>query len=188
MWSCLIQTCGTKFCSDLLFDWLFPLSPPPSCTSNSVGCLAVPFFPWFFWTSERSLACSLHFGSREREQVGEERQRKYEALWNRNRAKITILQAFPILHQASQARKKTQHNSLGPQLSGKDVFHWTRRITECPKLWHYTGFCITLPDNSPRSLCKYSHEWKLPTYFAGICNSFYSRRLFLAETAHTKGE
>lgn len=86
-------------------------------------------------------------------------------------------------------RNKTpQQTSLGPQLSGKDVFHWTRGILEYPKCWCYKGFCITLADNSPRSLCKYSHEWKLGSSFAGICNSFYSRWLFLAEIAPTKGE
>lgn len=34
----------------------------------------------------------------------------------------------------SQEKKNHPNSSLGPQLSGKEVFHWTRRITECPKL------------------------------------------------------
>lgn len=162
MGSCLIQPHGTKFCHDLLLDWLFPASPSPSCSSHSIGCLA-----------RRSRG----------------NKRRYDAETGRRQQFSKLCQSFSRLSQAREKQKtKPKHNSLGLQLLGKNVFCWTRKIMEPPKLWRYKGFCITLPNNSPRSLCKYSHEWKLPSYFAGICNSFYSCWLFLAEIAHTKGE
>lgn len=102
-------------------------------------------------------------------------------------AEIWQSQSFSRLPNPGKTNNQN-HSSLGPQQSGINAFCWTRRITEPPKLRRYKGFCITLLNNSPRSLCKHSCEWKLPSYFTGICNSFYSRRLFLAEIAHTKGE
>lgn len=73
-------------------------------------------------------------------------------------------------------------------LLGKDVLSLGKQACGVSNTLSYRGFCIAVPDGSPRSLCKYSYEWKLPSYFAGICNSFYSCWLFSCWGCSYKGQ
>lgn len=72
-------------------------------------------------------------------------------------------------------------------LLGKNVLSLGKQDCGVSNVLSYRGFCIAAPDGSPRNLCKYSHEWKLLSYFAGICNSFYSRQLFSCWGCSHKG-
>lgn len=73
-------------------------------------------------------------------------------------------------------------------LLGKEVLSLGKQACGVSNTLSYRGFCIAAPDGSPRSLCKYSYEWKLLSYFAGICNSFYSCWLFSCWGCSYKGQ